>query len=105
VSTRTNAAWFDRVAFAPQPLGSLGTTARNSIYGPSFRHFDASLFKDFDLTERLKLQFRAEAFNVTNTPNFGQPGSTLGTSIFGVISSLRTNAQPRQLQLALRLSF
>lgn len=105
VSTRTNAAWFDRVAFAPQPLGSLGTTARNSIYGPSFRHFDASLFKDFDLTERLKLQFRAEAFNVTNTPNFGQPGSTLGTSTFGVISSLRTNAQPRQLQLALRLSF
>ncbi len=57
VSTRTNAAWFDRVAFAPQPLGSLGTTARNSIYGPSFRHFDASLFKDFDLTERLSCSF------------------------------------------------
>jgi hypothetical protein len=105
VRTKTRTAWFDTTAFAAQPLGTLGTTARNSIYGPSFRHFDLSLFKDFNLTERAKLQFRTEAFNLTNTPNFGQPGSTLGTSTFGVISSLRTNAQPRQLQLALRLSF
>jgi hypothetical protein len=102
---RTNAKWFDTTAFVPQPLGTLGTTARNSIYGPSFRHFDLSIFKDFNITERTLLQFRAESFNLTNTPNFGQPGSTLGTSTFGVISSLRTNAQPRQLQLALRLSF
>lgn len=105
VSTRTNARWFDTSAFAAQTLGQLGTTARNSIYGPSFRHFDLSLFKDFNLTEAAKLQFRTEAFNLSNTPNFGLPGSTLGTSTFGVINSLRTNAQPRQLQLALRLSF
>ena len=105
VAVKTNAAWFDTTAFAAQPLGSLGTTARNSIYGPHYRHFDLSLFKDFDLTERAKLQFRTEAFNLTNTPNFGQPGSTMGTSTFGVVSSLRTNAQPRQLQLALRLTF
>lgn len=105
VPVRTNATWFDTAAFVAQPLGKLGTTARNSIYGPSFRHFDLSIFKDFNITERTLLQFRAESFNLSNTPNFGQPGSTLGTSTFGVISSLRTNAQPRQLQLALRLSF
>ena len=105
VAVRTNAKWFDTTAFAAQPLGTLGSTGRNSIYGPSFRHFDLSLFKDFQFTERTMLQFRAESFNLTNTPNFGQPGATLGTSSFGVISSLRTNAQPRQLQLALRLSF
>lgn len=105
VDVHTNAKWFDTTAFAPQPLGRLGSTARNSIYGPPFRHFDLSVFKDFQFTERTMLQFRAESFNLTNTPNFGQPGATLGTSTFGVISSLRTNAQPRQLQLALRLSF
>jgi hypothetical protein len=105
VGVRTNARWFDTTAFAAQPLGMVGTTARNSLYGPPFRHFDLSLFKDFFLTEKTRLQFRAESFNLTNTPNFGQPGSTLGTSTFGVITSLRTNAQPRQLQFALRLSF
>lgn len=105
VVTKTLSRWFDTTAFAAQPLGTLGTTSRNSVYGPSFRHFDTSVFKDFDLTERAKLQFRAEAFNLSNTPNFGQPGSTLGTSTFGVVTSLRTNALPRQLQFALRLSF
>jgi len=105
VASKTNAKWFDTTAFVAQPLGQLGTTRRNSVYGPSFRHFDASLFKDFALTERAKLQFRAEAFNLTNTPNFGQPGSTLGTSTFGVITALRTNALPRQLQFAARVSF
>jgi len=105
VATRTNGKWFDTSAFVAQPLGQFGTAARNSIYGPSFRHFDLSLFKDFSITERTKLQFRAESFNLSNTPNFGQPGATVGTSTFGAITSLRTNAQPRQLQLALRLSF
>ncbi len=105
VGSRTNTRWFDTTAFAAQPLGTLGSTARNSIYGPSYRHFDVSAFKDFALTERAVLQLRAEAFNVSNTPNFGQPGSTLGTGTFGVINSLRTNAAPRQLQLAGRITF
>lgn len=105
VKTKTINAWFNTAAFAAQPLGTLGTTARNSIYGPSYRHFDFSIFKNFNLPEHALLQLRAEAFNLTNTPNFGQPGSTLGTGTFGVINSLRTNAQGRQLQLAARLSF
>ncbi len=105
VATKSIARWFDTTAFVAQPLGTLGTTRRNSVYGPSYRHFDASLFKDFDLTERARLQFRAEAFNLSNTPNFGQPGATLGTSTFGVITALRTNALPRQFQFALRVSF
>ncbi len=97
--------WFDTAAFVAQPIGQLGTAARNSVYGPSYRHFDLSFFKDFSFTDRANLQFRAESFNLSNTPNFGQPGATLGTSTFGVITALRTNAAPRQLQLALRLTF
>ena len=44
--------WFNPAAFVIPPLGTIGNTARNSLYGPSFRHFDLSIFKDFTLTER-----------------------------------------------------
>jgi hypothetical protein len=97
--------WFNRLAFQPQAFGTVGSAARNSVYGPHFRHFDLSLFKDFQLTEFLKLQARAESYNLTNTPNFGQPSATLGTAAFATISSTRTGSTPRLLQFALRLSF
>ena len=97
--------WFDRSVFQPQDLGTVGSEARDALYGPHFRHFDLSLFKVFPLTERLHLEARAESFNLTNTPNFAQPNATLGTAPFGTISSTRTGSTPRQLQFALRLMF
>jgi hypothetical protein len=105
VPSRGISHWFDTSAFVPQTPGTLGTAARNSVYGPSYRHFDLSVFKDFSLAEKAMLQLRAEAFNLSNTPNFGLPGSTVGTATFGSITSLRTNASPRQLQLAARITF
>ena len=108
----TNAKWFDTTAFTPQDFGHVGNTARNSLYGPHFRHVDFSLFKDFPVTETLKLQFRAEAFNITNTPNFympnnvnSGPGTRLGNGSFGQISATDPNYVPRQLQFALKLQF
>jgi hypothetical protein len=86
-------------------LGTIGSAARNSVYGPHFRHFDLSLFKTFQLAESLHLQFRAEAYNLTNTPNFNQPSGSLGSTSFGTISSTRTGSTPRQLQFALRFMF
>ena len=97
--------WFNTAAFQAQPFGTVGSASRDSVYGPHFRHFDLSLFKDFRLTELLQLQFRAEAYNLTNTPNFGQPAATLGTASFGTISATRVGSTPRQLQFALRLAF
>jgi hypothetical protein len=112
LAKRTLAEWFDVTAFVPQPLGTVGSTARNSLYGPHFRHVDFSLFKDFPVTEMLKLQFRAEAFNITNTPNFympnnvnSGPGTRLGNGQFGQITSMDPNYVPRQLQFALKLQF
>jgi outer membrane receptor protein involved in Fe transport len=64
---------------------------------------DLAMHKNFSITERFRLQFRAEAFNFTNTPTFGQPGTGFGNANFGVITS--TVTQARQVQLGLKLLF
>jgi hypothetical protein len=106
--------WFNPCAFEPQAIGTVGNTARNTIYGPHFRHIDFSLFKDFPLLDGVKLQFRAEAFNITNTPSFylnnnihsseGVMNNSSGNQFAQVVST-DPNYVPRQLQLALRLQF
>lgn len=95
--------WFDPTAFTtPGPL-MYGNAGRNILVGPGRVNFDASLFKDFPIFEAAKLQFRTEAFNLFNHPQFGQPNATIGNAQAGVINS--TVGNPRQLQVALRLSF
>jgi hypothetical protein len=107
----TNAQFFDTSAFAAQSLGTVGTAQRNSLMGPHFRHIDLSIFKDFPLTERVKIQFRAEAFDITNTPNFfinnntGNSSTQFGSSAFGTVAQTDPNYVPRQLQFALKLQF
>ena len=105
VPIHTISHWFNTAAFAGQTLGTIGTERRNMLFGPNFRHFDPSVFKDFALGDRMNLQARVEAFNVFNTPNFGQPAAVIPSATFGVITSTRTNSTPRQIQGSLRLSF
>jgi hypothetical protein len=105
IANPTIARFFDTTAFAAQTAGTLGSERRNPLYGPDFRHIDMSLFKDFSIYERLNAQFRAEAFNVLNMTNFGNPNLTLGTASFGTVTSLNNNYNPRLIQFALKLSF
>jgi hypothetical protein len=93
-------AWMVRPAFTQR------TSSPNfpNVRYPRPMLMDASIFKAFQLHERMKLQFRLEAFNVTNTTWFGSPGTTVSTSSFGVISPAQAN-DPRFAQLALRLMF
>ncbi len=103
--------WFNTSNYAPQALGTIGSAKRNSEFGPRFRHIDLSLFKDFSLTQRYTLQFRAEAFDITNTPDYFIPNNNngaaqLGSSTFGQAgNSVDPNYTPRELQFALKLKF
>jgi len=97
-------SWFNTTAFAPQSLYTLGNVGRNTMFGPPTKNVDFSAFKNFQLKERTSLQFRAEFFNVLNHPNFGQPGNSLGTATFGVVSSTGNNLS-RNVQMALKLLF
>ncbi len=72
--------YFDPNAFAPVNAVRFGNSGRNILRGPGFFNLDASLFRNFRLTERFTLQFRTEAFGVTNTPQFGQPGATVSSA-------------------------
>ncbi len=93
--------FFNTGAFGLAAQGSYGNAGRGLLYGPAYADTDASVLKDFTLLEPLKLQFRAEAFNVFNQVNFSNPNSTFNGGGFGQIGSTFGNS--RQLQLALKL--
>jgi hypothetical protein len=95
--------WFDTTAFLTPALYTFGNLGRNTLYGPGRWNYDASLFKTFTITERFRFELRAEAFNLFNHPQFGQPASTIGAGGVGTITSIVGN--PRQLQLGGRLLF
>ena len=72
--------WFvDPTVFIAPPAGSLGIVGRNSFVGPGFEDVDLALFKNTKITERMNVQFRADAFDILNHPNYGQPSGTVGS--------------------------
>lgn len=98
-----NAAhWFNTAAFSLPSAFTFGNTPRNDVIGPRYVDFDASLQKEWALREATNLQFRVDAYNLFNHPNFNLPGRIFGQSNFGVISSA---LDPRELQFALKLNF
>ena len=100
--------WFNPNAFVLPAAGTYGSLGRGTFQGPGLADLDVSLFKTFAVTEKLNLQFRAEAFNVLNRANFGTPNAIVfsGGSVSpsaGLISSTATAS--RQVQFGLKLSF
>jgi len=90
-------------AFQATAPGVVGDSGRNTLAGPDTNVFDASLMRNFSLTERMNLQFRWEVFNVANAVLFGQPQTNITTSAVGKITTL--SGDPRVMQFALRLGF
>lgn len=104
IASRVN-NYFDPLVYgAPQPY-TFGNTPRfmARLRGPGTMNFDASVFKNFPVFERLTLQFRAEAFNIANRAEFGLPGTAIGSPAAGVITSQAN--PPRDIQFALKLLF
>ncbi len=97
--------YFDTTAFINPPQYRFGNSARNVVRAPGLVNFDLLLAKNFHFSERFRLDFRAEAFNLMNTPAFGFPGATVAISQFGVIAGTLSGTDARQVQLALKLSF
>jgi hypothetical protein len=112
----------NRAAFATPPVGRQGTLGRNALRGFPLSQLDFTLRRQFNLTERVYLQFRAEFFNLFNHPNFGDPVNQLNLATFGQsLQMLGRNlgsggtgggfnpiyqvGGPRSIQFALKLGF
>jgi hypothetical protein len=99
--------WFNTAAFsqpAPYTWGNVSRTLPD-VSSDGLFSIDGSISKTFSITEKYKIQFRAEAFNLTNTPTFDTPGTTFGSANFGVVTATSFLPRPREFQFALRLDF
>ena len=101
-SQRTVGRFFNTDALQVAPQFTLGTSSRNPVRAPDFRNADVALSKRTYLRERMNLEFRAEVFNLTNTPPLGAPNVVLGSAGFGSITSA---GDPRVIQFAVKLNF
>jgi hypothetical protein len=86
-------------------VGTFGNSPRNMLVGPRWFDSDLSISKDFPIKEQTKVQFRAEAYNVFNHPNLGNPNGCVDCGSGGVITGLANNATMRRMQFALKLQF
>jgi hypothetical protein len=87
----------------PGPLSG-GNLGLQSNYAPPSRVLDLSLFKDIPITERFRIQFRAESFNMANTPQYGTPNNNRQDTNFGKVTSTASGSE-RHYQFSLRLQF
>jgi hypothetical protein len=114
-------SWFTPTAYANVTAVRFGTSGWDVLRGPGQINLDASLFRTFRVTERIRTQFRAQVFNLTNTPHFSNPGSAVSSAVFnanGTVNSLgsytvissttgngREGVDQRVIEFALRVSF
>jgi hypothetical protein len=109
VQERTLQRWYNPADFVSPGNYTFGNSGRNILTGPGTKQFDLSLFKEFYFNEKRDkhLQFRAEAFNVFNIPQFNNPNNQIGNAAAGTITSagapLLFQRTSRQIQLALKL--
>ncbi|MDE0124977.1 MAG: TonB-dependent receptor [Bryobacterales bacterium] len=108
-SERTIRRWFDTDAFVAPGFRQFGNSGRNVLFGPGTKLANISLHKNFSVSEGKRLQFRAEFFNVTNTPHFNNPNSNIRSPARGRItragSENRFQRTQRLVQFGLRFVF
>ncbi|HYJ89189.1 MAG TPA: hypothetical protein VEW46_24200, partial [Pyrinomonadaceae bacterium] len=110
IDNPTAARWFNTAAFAQNPVvngvATEGNAPRNLLDGPGYKVVDLAVSRDFNLSERFKLRFRAEGTNIFNIVNLGQPGATVPSGATSATFGVITSAAPmRRMQFGLRLTF
>jgi len=95
--------WFNTSCFAAPGVGNFGNAARSLGFGPRQMNIDTSVNKRWAITERYRLLFRTDFYNVPNRPNFAVPAAVRGRGDFGRITSTRGTG--RQIQLSMRFEF
>ena len=95
--------FFNTAAFVLQPFGTFGNVGRNTLIGPGVIQWDFSIHKDFRIVEGQFVQFRFEAFNFPNHPNWGNPETSTTSTNYGKIRTTRSNM--RELQFGLKYLF
>jgi len=114
-------SYFDPFAFQAVTAARFGTSGINTMRGPGLANWDFGVFREFAATERVKVQFRMESFNFSNTPHFANPGGNVSnlslnpdnsvrdlggfSVITGVTSLAREGVDERQFRFGLRISF
>jgi hypothetical protein len=96
--------WVSTSAFNSPAPNTFGNAGRDVLRGPGLTNYDFSLFRNFRFKERIKLEMRAETTNLTNTPHFANPATSINSATFGIVSATGYNGN-RQMQLGLRLSY
>jgi hypothetical protein len=99
---RTVAKYFDTAAFTAAPQFVIGNSSRNPLRGPGLQEADLMIGKTFRITERFSLEFRAEVFNVSNTPPLNDPNGSFGSAAFGSITSA---GNPRIFEFVAKVHF
>ena len=99
---RSASAWFDRSAFTAAGQYTIGNSSRNPIRGPGLQNADLMIGKTFRVSERVNLEFRAEVFNISNTPPLNDPNGSFGSAAFGTVTSA---GNPRDFEFVGKLRF
>jgi hypothetical protein len=106
VGARAPGFFLNPAAFAVPALGTFGNCAPRAFHGPGIQNVDFSLFKDFVITERVRVEFRSEFFNLFNHANFNNPAANVAPASIGSFGkSTSTVTDPREIQFALKLYF
>ena len=109
VGTPMPSQWLNKAAFVTNQRGKFGNAGRNILKSPGFSDVDFAVSKTTVIKEGYSLQFRAEAFNILNHPNFGQPINVVNNAAYGQITSTRTVrgdlGSSRQIQLGMKFIF
>ena len=101
-SEQSTTKFFNTDAFQIAPQFTIGTSSRNPVRGPQYRNADIALIKRTYFDETRNIEFRAEFFNITNTPPLGAPNTVFASPGFGSITSA---GDPRVIQFGLKLNF